>query len=162
VLGLWSINILSFLKPYHESTTTFFFPTTFFFSNNTSRHHVIFYQPQHTSVFFFLNNSSNNKWFNYKIPSWRVCIIIHFLTCYLTRYQRPIMLEFYHLLALGGCLVYTLIDLLILSIIFLSFSHIISNMTWTIISFNCKPTLMCVHTSHQPYGYPPFTLHPWQ
>jgi len=49
-----------------------------------------------------------------------------------------------------------------LLIIFLSFLHNVLNMAWTTTSFNCKPPSMCVHTSHRPYKYPPFTLHPWQ
>jgi hypothetical protein len=50
-----------------------------------------------------------------------------------------------------------------LSIIFLSFFfHIILYTTWTSPSFNCMHLLMCVHTSHQLYGYPPLTLCSWQ
>jgi hypothetical protein len=47
-----------------------------------------------------------------------------------------------------------------LLIIFLNFLHNAS--TWTTTSFNCRPLSMCVHTSHWPYRYWPFTLHPWQ
>jgi hypothetical protein len=34
--------------------------------------------------------------------------------------------------------------------------------TWITPSLNCKHPLMCVHTSHQPYGYPAFTMCSWQ
>ncbi len=40
--------------------------------------------------------------------------------------------------------------------------HNISYVTWTTSSLNCKHPSTCVHTSHQPYGYPPFTLCSWQ
>jgi len=61
-----------------------------------------------------------------------------------------------------GHLAYTSIGLFILLIIFPNFSTLFQ--TWLELS---HPSivglpLMCVHTSHKPYGYPPFTLHPWQ
>ncbi len=72
---------------------------TLSFFNNTSRRHVISYHPQFAHVFLCLNNSSSNKWFEFKIPSWNVYTIIPFPTCSPTRYLRPIMPEFYHVLA---------------------------------------------------------------
>jgi hypothetical protein len=55
--------------------------------------------PRPMCVFFHLNNSSNNKWFNFKIPSQSIYTIIPFLACSLMRNLRPIMPEFYHVLA---------------------------------------------------------------
>jgi hypothetical protein len=49
-----------------------------------------------------------------------------------------------------------------LSIMFPSFFHSASIMTWITPSFNYKYPSMCVHTSHQPCGYSRFTLHSWQ
>ncbi len=40
--------------------------------------------------------------------------------------------------------------------------HNTSCATWITPSLNCKHPLMCVHTSHWPYGYPSFTLCSWQ
>jgi hypothetical protein len=51
-------------------------------------------------------------------------------------------------------LVYNLTSLPSPSINFLS----LFNSALNKIEFSCKYPLMCVHTSHQPYGYPPFTL----
>jgi hypothetical protein len=50
----------------------------------------------------------------------------------------------------------------ILLIIFPSFFHNVSDVAWTTTSFNCMPPSMCLHTSHRPYRYPPFTLDPRQ
>ncbi len=69
--------------------------------NNTSMQHAIYYRPQHRHVSIFLNNSLDNKWFIFKIPFWSICTIISSLACSLTRYLRPIVLKFYHVLALG-------------------------------------------------------------
>jgi hypothetical protein len=55
----------------------------------------------------------------------------------------------------SGCLAYNLTNFPRVLINFPDFFHNISNMTWTAPSLNCKYPLMCVHTSHQPYGYPP-------
>jgi hypothetical protein len=33
---------------------------------------------------------------------------------------------------------------------------------WNTPSSNCRYLLMCVHSSHRPYGYPPFTMCSWQ
>jgi hypothetical protein len=52
-------------------------------------------------VFFHLNNSYGNKWFDFKIPFQSVYIIIPFSTCFLMGYLKPIVLEFYHVLAKG-------------------------------------------------------------
>ncbi len=143
------------------NNNTFIFQQHIFFPTTPKGTMWSFTNPN-TSGFFLLNNSLDNKWFNFKIPFWSVYIIIHFLTCFPTWYQRLIMLEFYHVLALERHLAYTLIGIFILSIIFPNFFHITLNTAWIITSFNCRPTLMCVYTSHQPYGYSPFTLHPWQ
>jgi len=62
----------------------------------------------------------------------------------------------------GGCLAYSSTNLPKLSTNFLNIFHNASNTTWTTSSFNCKYLLMRVHTSHWPYGYPPFTLCSWQ
>ncbi len=40
-----------------------------------------------------------NKWFNFKIPFWNICTIIPFLACFSTGHLKPIMPEFYHVLA---------------------------------------------------------------
>lgn len=62
----------------------------------------------------------------------------------------------------GGPLDYNSTSLPNLSIIFVGFLHNVFNVVRGITSFNCRPCLMCVHTSHWPYGYPFHTLHPWQ
>jgi len=59
-------------------------------------------------------------------------------------------------------LVYILTNLPNLLIIFPNFLHNALDMILITTSFNCRPSSMCVHTSHWPYGYPPFTLCPWQ
>jgi hypothetical protein len=56
---------------------------------------------------------------------------------------------------LGANAVYNLTIFPSLLISFLSFFH---NSSTT----NCRYLSMCVHTFHQPYGYPPFTLFSWQ
>ncbi len=104
---LLSINVPSFLWPWLEFTTT---PSL---SINTSKQRVIFYHPQFTRVFFHLKNSSCNKWFGFKIPSQNVYTIIPFSTCSLIGYPRPIVLEFYHVIAQGRapCLQFKLVFL---------------------------------------------------
>jgi hypothetical protein len=62
----------------------------------------------------------------------------------------------------GKHLVYSLISLPTLSIIFPIFLHNTLNTIWTTTSFNYKYLSMHVHTSHQCYEHPPFTLCPWQ
>jgi hypothetical protein len=62
----------------------------------------------------------------------------------------------------GGRLFYILTNLLSLLIIFPILLHNAPNMTWNATSFNSKYPLMCVHTSHQCYKCPIFTLRPWQ
>ncbi len=49
--------------------------------------------------FFHLNNSLGNKWFNFKIPFWSIYTIIPFPTCFSMGYLRPIVFEFYHVMA---------------------------------------------------------------
>jgi hypothetical protein len=44
----------------------------------------------------------------------------------------------------------------------LVFFHNAPYITWIIPSHNFKYPLVCVHTSHQPYGYSFFTLYSWQ
>ncbi len=96
--------------------------------------------PRPVCVFFHLNNSLGNKWFNFKIPSWSVYTIIPFPTCSPTGYFKPIMLEFYHVLGKGGCLVSKLTNLPNLSIIFPSLFNNILYTTWT------SPSLdVCAH-----------------
>ncbi len=62
----------------------------------------------------------------------------------------------------GECLAYSSTNLPKLSIDFSGIFHSASNMTWTTPSLNCKYPSMCVHTSHEPYGYPLLTLCSWQ
>jgi hypothetical protein len=62
----------------------------------------------------------------------------------------------------GRHLIYNSISLPNLSIIFPNFLHNTLYMTLTTPSLNYKHPLMCVHTSHRPYGYPPLTLCSWQ
>jgi len=131
-------------------------------SNNTSRRLVISYRPQLTHVFFHLNNSSGNKWFNFKIPSQNVCTIVSFPTCFSTGYLKPIVLEFYHILAQGQVLDLQLNQFFLALTSFFNLFCSVSNTTWNAPSPNCKYPLMCVHTSHQPYRYPPLTLCSWQ
>jgi len=126
-----------------------------------SMQHVI-YHPQHKRVAFLLNNSLDNKLFIFKIQFENICTIIPFLACSLNGYLRPIVLEFYHVPAMGQALVYSSTNFPNLSIIFPKFSHNVLDTTQTTTSFNCMHPLMCVHTSHWPYGCPPLTLHPWQ
>jgi hypothetical protein len=63
---------------------------------------------------------------------------------------------------LGGRLVHSSSNIPNLLIIFPNFFHTILDMAQITTSFNCKHPLMCVHTSHWPYGYPLLMLHPWQ
>jgi hypothetical protein len=85
----------SFLKLWRKLTIT---PSL---SNNTSKHDVIFYHLQHEHLSLLLNNSSDNIWFIFKIPFQNICTIMSFLTWFLTRYLKPIVFKFYHVLALG-------------------------------------------------------------
>ncbi len=62
----------------------------------------------------------------------------------------------------GQHLAYNSTNLPNLSIIFIGFFHNVFNVVRGITSFNFRPRLMCVHTSHWPYRYPLHTLHPWQ
>jgi len=78
----------------------FFLETLMQVENNTSKQLAIFYRLQHGCVSFLLNNSLDNKWFIFKIFFWNVCTIILSLTCFLTRFLKPIVLKFYHVLAL--------------------------------------------------------------
>jgi hypothetical protein len=133
-----------------------------FFSNNTSRQHVIFYHPQHEHVSFLSNNSSDKKWFILKIPFQSVHTIILFQTCFLTGYLKPISLNIIMFRPWGGFLTYSSINLPNLSIIFPNFFHNVLNVVQTTTFFNYGPLLMCVHTSHRPYGYPSFMLRLWQ
>ncbi len=56
------------------------------------------------------------------------------------------------------CLVYNSTSFPSLLIIFPIFFHNILNMAWITLSFNCRYLLMCVYTSHWPYGYQTFML----
>jgi len=109
-------------------------------------------------VFFHLNNSLNNKWFNFKIPSWNICTITPFLTCFLTGHLKLIMLEFYHVLTKGMHLAYNSTNLPNLLIIFPNFLHNTSYMTWTTPSviLHCVCThpinLMGIHLLHCVHG----------
>ncbi len=60
------------------------------------------------------------------------------------------------------CLAYNSTNFPSLSIIFPNFLDNASDVIHIITSFNCKIPLMCVHTSHRPYGYPSLMLHSWQ
>jgi hypothetical protein len=62
----------------------------------------------------------------------------------------------------GKCLAYNLTNFYNLLIIFPNFFQNISNRGWITTSFNCKPPLMCVHTSHWAYEYPLLMLCPCQ
>ncbi len=62
----------------------------------------------------------------------------------------------------GKCLTYNSTKKFKFLTSFFSFFHNILNMIWTAPTFNCKYSLMRMHTSHRPYGYPPFTLCSWQ
>ncbi len=69
---------------------------------------------------------------------------------------NPSCLNFIMLWPKGKCLAYNLTNFPNLLINFPNLFHNILNMTST-----THPS-MHVHTSHQLYGYPPFTLCPWQ
>ncbi len=56
------------------------------------------------------------------------------------------------------CLAYSSTNLPKLLTSFPRLFHSTLNMTWTAPSLTCRYPLMRVHTSHWPYGYPPFTL----
>ncbi len=94
-LGLWLINILSFSRNL----------------NMNWQQHISFLATLQDGMwsialnpcmfFLHLNNSLGNKWFNFKIPSQSVCTIIPFPTCSSTRYLKPIMPKFHHVLARG-------------------------------------------------------------
>ncbi len=58
----------------------------------------------------------------------------------------------------GGLLAYKLTILPNLSIIFPNFFTPLCIRLGLPSSFNCRIFFMCVHPSHQPYGYPPFML----
>jgi len=62
----------------------------------------------------------------------------------------------------GRCSACSLINLPNLLIIFLNFLHSPLDVAQITTSFNHMPPLMCVHTSHRPYGYPFLMLCPWQ
>jgi hypothetical protein len=62
----------------------------------------------------------------------------------------------------GRRLIYSSTSFPNLLIVFPIFLHNILYTTWTTPSFNYMHSSMCVHTSHWPYGYPPFTLCSWQ
>jgi hypothetical protein len=119
--------------------------------NNTSKQPMIFYHPQLVHVFFYLNNSLGNKCFNFKIPSWSVYPIIPFSTHFPTRYLKFIKGMAYNSTSFPN-----------LSIIFPGFLLNVLYTTWTTPSFYCRYLSMCVHSSHRPYGFPPFTLCSWQ
>jgi hypothetical protein len=140
----------------------FLLETIVWVNNNTSKQHLIFYRPQHEHVSLLLNNSLDNKWFISKIPFWSIYTIIPFLTCSLTKYLKPIMLEFIMFRPWGGCLAYSSTNLPNLLIIFPNFLHNTSNVVWTTTSFNCGLPLMCVHTFHWPCMHLFLMLHPSQ
>jgi len=123
---------------------------------------VIFYYPQLAHVFLYLRNSSSNKWFNFKIPSWNVYTIIPFPTCSSTKYLKLSCSNFVMFWPKGKCLAYSLTNLSSFFIFFLIFFHNPSNAIWSTLTFNYRYPSIRVHTSHRPYGYPPFTLYSWQ
>jgi hypothetical protein len=79
-----------------------------------------------------------------------------------TKYLRPIMPKFYHVLVKGECLAYNSTNFPMFSISFPSLFHKVSYTTWIAPSFNYRYPFMHVHTFQWPYGYPPFTLCSWQ
>jgi hypothetical protein len=76
--------------------------------------------------------------------------------------RSPLCLNFIMLWFKGEHLVYNSTNFPNLSIIFSNFFHNTLYTTWVTPSFNCKHPLLCVHTSHWPYGYPLLMLHSWQ
>jgi hypothetical protein len=85
-----------------------------------------------------------------------------FPTCFSTEHLKPIMPKFYHVLAYGTQLAYNLTIFPNFSIIFSSFLHYFSYAIWSTPSFNYRHFVMCMHTSHQPYGYAFLMLCSWQ
>ncbi len=120
-----------------------------------------FLAPPARACLFHLNNSLDNKWFNFEIP-WIVYTIVPFLTCFSMRHLRPLCPNLILFWVRGRHLAYNSTNLLSLLIIFPNFLHNISYVTYIIPSSNRKQTLICVYTSHRPYGYPPFTLCSWR
>jgi len=125
------------------------FPTTFqinrWFSIASNSH-----------VFFCLNNSLGNKWFDFKIPSWSVYTIDHTFSNMLSD-----MIFEAHCARILSCFrpkVGTWLTTQLIILAFQFFFHIISNLIRNSSSFNCRYHLVCVHTSHWPYGYSPFAF----
>jgi hypothetical protein len=107
----------------------------------------------HTSIWIFFNGMwklIKQQMVHFKIPFWSICTIIPSLTCFLTKILRPIMPKFYHAWALGWVLVRNWTNLPNLLMIFLNFFYITLDVAWINTSFNCKPPLMCMHTSNWP------------
>jgi len=74
----------------------------------------------------------------------------------------PSCLNFIMFWPRGECLVYNSTSLPNLLIIFPNFFHNTLYAIRITPSFNYMHPSMCVHTSHRPYGYPPFMLCSWQ
>jgi hypothetical protein len=113
-------------------------------------------------VLFHLNNSLTNKCFKFKIPSQNIYTIIPFPTCTSMEYLKPIVLEFYHVLAqrVGTWLIIWPIFLTFQLSSLIFFNNILY-VTWTTPSFNCKyPSMLCTHPINL-MGIP-FTLPSWQ
>jgi hypothetical protein len=149
------INILSFFKFYYKLTTHFL-------SSNTSRRHVIFYHPQPMSFLPFeqligqqmvqFQDSILERLHDHTLSN------MLFDGIFETHCSQNVIMFWPR----GGHLAYSSNNLPNLSIILFIYFHNTLYATWTTPSFNHKHLLMCVHTSHQPYGYPPFTLCSWQ
>jgi hypothetical protein len=76
--------------------------------------------------------------------------VLHSTTSHFSSFLFPSIVNDTHIMHLT----YSSTNLRNLSIIFSNFLHNILDAAHTATSFNCRPSLMCVHTSHQPYRYP--------
>jgi len=113
-------------------------------------------------VFLCLNNSLGNKWFNFKIPLKASAPSYPFQHAFWWYIWSPLCPNSIMFWPKGKCLVYSSTNLPKLSTSFLDLFHNALNMTWITPLLKYMYPSMCVHTSHQPYGYPPFMLCSWQ
>jgi len=94
-----ALFVLAHLKALHSINNHF---PSYLFPSITDDTHIIGHiplYPLHMSTFRQIYRIQKHTIF--KIPFQNVCTIIPFPTCSLKNYLKPIVLEFYHVLALG-------------------------------------------------------------
>jgi len=147
---------------FFSETLTWVDDNTFFFSSNTSRQHVIFYHlsPCVSFSIWTIHRATNGSIWRFHLGMFTLSYPFqHIFRQNIWSPSCPNFIMFWP----------TIYAWFTTRLIFLTF-RLFSSIFYIVFhmrlglppSFNCRHTLMCMHTSHQPYGYPLLMLCSWQ